>query len=208
MSPSWRGACGVLLAALACAQPAPAPVGSREAALRDQLIPTRQIKAGFFARQRLRFRSGERSGSIAAVVQVECGTLTIVGLTPIGTRLFTIQQRGLDVQIDPVEVPDWPFSPLDVLLDVHRSLLYPVADPPLPDGRHAVRVRGLETIEVWEHGQLRERVVPETRGAARGRFSIRYPVAGATGPVQLSSELYDYAIEVETIESHALDCSE
>ncbi len=121
-------------------------------------------------------------------------------------------QRGLDVQVDSNDLPSAPFSPLDVLRDVHRSLLYPVADPPLADGRHAVQVRELEILEIWERGRLRERIIPESRGAARGRFSIRYEGDDlvATGPrrVHLESELYQYAIDVETIEAHALDCSE
>jgi hypothetical protein len=204
----WLGAL-LLLAGCASSRPEPTPLEID--AIRSQLRPSHEIEADFSARQRLRFRFADRAGSLDAVLQVHCGEVVIVALTPFGTRLFSIRQRGRDVEVEPAADERWPVSPLRVLLDVQRSFLYPLASPPPPDGTHAGRVGALEIREAWRGGGLVERSLSESQGDRSGPFVIRYDPGMRPGGLpqhtELSSELYGYALEIETQSYDASSCA-
>ena len=56
------------------------------------------------------------------MLQKAPGTLTLVGLTPYGSRAFLLQQTKGDVQFTKYVPRDMPFAPTFMLLDIHRVL--------------------------------------------------------------------------------------
>jgi hypothetical protein len=202
---------GVLLLLGGCISPRSEPTRLETGSIESQLRPSHEIEANFTARQRLRFRFADRAGSMDAVLQVHCGEVVIVALTPFGTRLFSIRQRGLDVEVQPAVDKRWPISPLRVLLDVQRSFLYPLTSPPPPDGTHSSRVGSVKLREEWRDGQLVERSLTESRGDRSGPFVVRYDPGMGPGTLpqhtRLSSDLYGYDLEVETQSYSASSCA-
>jgi hypothetical protein len=214
--------------ALACAgtgpspgaPPAPAQTSAAErGALAAQLVPSDSLRPGFTLRQRLRFRTGpgggDRKASFEAVVQVDCEEVLVVGLTPFGTRLFTIRQVGRETEFAWLLDDPWPFQPERILLDVHRSFLYPLADPPLADGRHLRRFGGVSAVETWRDSRLVERSIDEGGSAGPAgppnRWVARYEGGwGADawpGVIRLESQRYGYTIEIVTLERRPLACA-
>jgi hypothetical protein len=202
---------GVLLLLGGCISPRSEPTRLEAGSIESQLRPSQEIEANFTARQRLRFRFADRAGSMDAVLQVHCGEVVIVALTPFGTRLFSVRQRGMDVEVEPAVDKRWPISPLRVLLDVQRSFLYPLASPPPPDGTHSSRVGSVKLREEWRDGQLVERSLTESRGDRSGPFVVRYEPGMRRGMLpqhtELSSELHGYALEIETQSYSASSCA-
>ncbi|MCP4004210.1 MAG: DUF3261 domain-containing protein [bacterium] len=176
-----------------------------------KLLASGQVPGNFALRQRLRFRAADgTSGALEAVLQVHCGALVIVGLSPLGQRLFSITQRGYETQVQSFTTQPWPFAPDRVLLDVHRTYLYPVADPPLADGSHTVFLGSFAFVERWQDGRLVERTIPDRLGARMGSVVVSYK--GGVAPrevprrVHLRNGLHDYEIEVETLSRRELIC--
>ncbi|MDJ0846868.1 MAG: DUF3261 domain-containing protein [Myxococcota bacterium] len=205
MARRLKRAAALALAAAACA-PALAP---RSAVDARQLLPSEEVAGDYLLRQRLGFRRGERGGSVEVVLQVHCGEVVLLGLAPGGSRLFAIRQVGREISVDAPAEERLPFPPEAVLLDVHRSFLYPVADPPLPDGVHPVSVGALATRERWAGGRLVERTIPA--GSDASAVVIRYEggmaATGIPGPVTLEDRRRGYELRVTTLAREALTCA-
>jgi len=219
-----RGICALALGlalGLGCAGSAPPPAPPAPDALpglAELLVPTQDMGDGFVLRQRLQFHAtgpdrDARSGGFEAIVQLDCGELVVVGLSPFGTRAFSIRQRGSDARFEWAYGEPLPFSLERVLLDVHRSFLYPLADPPPDDGWH-VRHYGphgaVEARESWSGGRLRERHIEERSGSRTGPWVATYD--GGFGAdawpeaTRISSEVFGYTLEITTVERKPLSC--
>lgn len=201
-------------------EPTTGPLESR-ASLRARLVPADLLSPEISMRQRLRFIAGERDGEIDAVVQLTCGELVVVGLTPIGTRLFTIRQTGRDVDARLMLPGDWPFEPERVLLSLQRSMLLPLprppeagavdeADPGIWLGRTPFEI-ALE--ERWLAGRVVERRVHEARASGPATIEIRYSAPGLDTDsiprsTTIESEKDGYRIEIETLEQTRLPCED
>lgn len=112
----------------------------------------------FLLRQRLVFRMGEVEESLETALQRRGDGLTLIGLTPFGTRAFVLQQRGLDVSFEShLPEGELPFPPRLILDDVQRTLLPLLSRQPLADGEHRGRMDGDEVVEIWRHGRLIQR---------------------------------------------------
>ena len=203
---------GVLLLLGGCFSPRSQPTRLETGSIESQLRSSHEIEADFSARQRLRFRFADRAGSMNAVLQVHCGEVVVVALTPFGTRLFSIRQRGLVVEVEPAVDESWPISPLRVLLDVQRSFLYPLASPPPPDGTHSGRVGSVKVREEWRGARLVERSLTESADDRSGPFVVRYDPGMEPGMLpphtRLSSELHGYELEIETHSYNASRCAQ
>ncbi len=175
------------------------------------LISTHDIPHDFVLHQKLQFQRGERKGKLETVLQKRCATLTLIGLTPMRTRAFALQQEGTEVRIvTPPPVP-LPFAPEDVLGDIHDALFIEiVASPPAEDGwvsgRHGTRF----IEERWQAGRLQERHI---RGAdQREELSITYvdgmgwDVPAST--IHLEHLQYGYRIELTTLDYRPLSCTD
>lgn len=109
-----------------------------------------------------------------AVVQKQTDTLLIVGFGPMNVKAFTLTQKADQIEFAQFMGPEPPFSPRNVVVDVHR--VYFMRLPP-PTG---VSFSGVldgeldgETVqETWKDGQLRASVFtrpndPKLKGAIR-----------------------------------------
>jgi hypothetical protein len=176
------------------------------------LVPSQQIEREQLMRQRLHFRFQEQEGSLQSVVQVSCGEVVVIGLSPLGTRLFTIRQSGLVVSVEPASNKDWPFPPERILLDVHRTFFYPLAHAPVPDGDQKGQVAGIQVIDEWKNGRLLKRRI-EAKDSEPPRTVVIDYEGGWVGEglpprVRLRDEGLGYEIEVESVEYRELRCEE
>ena len=201
-----RTACGLLglcvVGGLACASP---PEPKRISA--PGLVPTEQLPGELLARHRFAYRFGEREGALEAVLQVHCGEVVVLGLGPMSSPLFSIRQRG-----DAIEAwsqRPWPLPAARILLDAHRIFLYPVADPPLADGVHALRVAKVAFEERWAGGRLVERAIPggDVRGV-RIRFQEGADARSGPGPTTLVDDRLGYRLDIEPRQYRRTTCDE
>lgn len=199
-----RVATAVLAAALGCA----ADRSGRDAGLRypGELVPTTEISERFLARQRVTAEHPEGRSSFEAVLQSHGGELTLIGLTPFGTRAFVLRQRGTQVSFD-VQVEQalerMPFPPRYVLLDVHRTFFIGVPGAPLADGEHTHERAGEVIVERWESGRLHRRTFRRASGGPAGEIEIVYTGGMAPGEMPETIELrngwFGYRLTIETL---------
>ncbi len=213
LRPSGLSLCVALTLILACATPPRTsfPPQQFDAALSARLLSSSQLAGDQVLRQRLHFRFAEETGVLDAVVQVDCGVLRVIGLSPIGSRLFVIEQRGLEVTLETTTQRQLPFSARNLLLDVQRTYLYPLSDPAPADGRYRHQ-QGVTTLhETWRGGRLRERVIADSNGERKGEIVVSYEggyASSETPPrVHLDNRLYGYSLDVQTLEKRVLEPS-
>jgi len=153
---------------------------------------------------------GPRSGSFDAALQVVCGALTVVGLTPVGTLLFSIRQEGDRIETRSASGFQWPFPLELLLLDVHRAFLYPVAAPPPADGLHVQDFRGLSVRELWRSGRLLERDVPASLAHEEGTIHLVYEDGLVPGSLpmrtQLRNDAAGYSLLIESLDQRPISC--
>ena len=205
-----RGTAGALcLCVAACAAPAP-PQDGDPGGTADELVPTQEIPGNFLMRQRLHFRAGDEEGDLDAVIQKHCDELTVIGLTPFGTRAFTIRQRGTQVSAESHAPGGWPFPPRRVLIDVHRIYFLPLPEAPPEQGMRQIS-HGAEIVqERWESQRLVERSFRRASGDPPGRIVVTYrggTTRDAPAPeVYLENERHGYSLEVTTLSRSELTC--
>lgn len=197
------GVCLAVITALGCAhhQTAPGPQGPTPPTAAE-LPPPDSIPGTFSLRQKLTATSAKGGGSFEAVLQKQPGTLTLLGLTPYGSRAFLLQQTKGDVQFTKYVPRDLPFAPTFLLLDIHRVLATWIG-PPLVTGDRSGQV-GDETIhERWQDGKLIERTFTTTAKAQPpGAITITYADYGAANiasHITLRNARMDYRVDIETV---------
>jgi hypothetical protein len=195
-------ACLALLAA-GCIhhETAPPPRNAVPPPTAAELPPPDAIPGAFAVRQKLTATSPQGGGSFEAVLQKQPGTLTLVGLTPYGSRAFLLQQTKGDVQFTKYIPRDLPFAPTFLLLDIHR-VLGTWLGPPLAAGERAGQV-GNETIhERWQDGKLIERTFASSTTNPPGTIAISYAGYGASPfatHISLRNARMDYRVDIETV---------
>jgi hypothetical protein len=166
-----------------------------------ELPPPDAIPGTFTLRQKLKATSPKGGGSFEAVLQKTPGTLSLIGLTPYGSRAFLLQQTRGDVQFTKYVPRDTPFAPTFMLLDIHR-VLDQWLGPPITDGERSGQV-GDETIhERWQGGRLIERTFTSAKAQPPGTITITYAghdAAGVATHITLQNARLDYRIEIETV---------
>ena len=84
----------------------------------------REWPANFMVQQTIDIRAEREGhtveGQLDAVVQKKGDTLVIIGLGPMNARAFTLTQRGRRIEFEQRLGPALPFSPRNILVDVHR----------------------------------------------------------------------------------------
>jgi hypothetical protein len=178
------GALLVLLAACGCAHQRPTGPGGPTAPLKPptaaELPPPDAIPGTFTVRQKLAARSAHGGGSFEAVLQKQPGQLTLMGLTPYGSRAFLLRQTAADVQFTSYVPRELPFPPTFMLLDIHR-VFDAWLGPPLPAGQRA-QVRDGERIEErWRDGKLVTRTFTRAAADPPGTITISYAGDGPAG---------------------------
>ena len=155
-----------------------------------ELVDPATIPDDFLARQRVRATWIDGEVEFDAVLQKQGDALTMVGLTPFGTRAFTLAQKGREVSFTKEIDRDLPFPPRNILLDVQRALF--------PAGERA----GEEVLERIEGGRLMERSFRRRDGKPAGQIVITYEggMVGIEPPrvLVLENGWFGYRLRVET----------
>lgn len=100
------------------------------------LRSTDEIRGDFVLRQQIRVVAKGVDFPFELVVQKRGRELILVGLSPLGAKLFTTIQTGLDTRVDALPGAVLPIPPLNVLRDLHR-FRFPDPYPPIGAGGSA-----------------------------------------------------------------------
>lgn len=181
-----------------------APPTMREADYPGELAATLS-GPDFLARQRLKGSARGREFGGEVVLQKQGETLTLIGLTPFGTKAFVARQVGGAVTYQAL-APEGalPFPPRFMLLDINRALFIGLPGAPLADGTHQGERAGEAITERWQGGALVERRFARMDGRPGGEIVIAYEGGlrpGEAPPTQrLESGWFGYSIRVETVQ--------
>lgn len=140
----------------------------------------RDWPANFMVRQSLDIRAHRDGrtvrGELDAVVQKRGDTLLIIGLGPMNARAFTLTQRGSRIEFEQFMGPELPFSPRNILVDVHRVFFKALPRPERAADTGVVRgeLDGERVEERWQRGELRARSFARPGTALRGAVRVEY----------------------------------
>lgn len=135
------------------------------------------IKHDFMVRQTLTIDTKHEGKpvnfSFDAVVQKQGNTLLIIGFGPMRVKAFTLTQKGSHIDFAQFMGPPVPFSPRNILVDVHRVFFKRLPadpDPKFSGVKHAALDDEM-VEETWRDGQLTQAVF--TRPGSKWNGAIR-----------------------------------
>ena len=146
------------------------------------LVRPSVVPGDFIRMQKLVAHFQGDTHSLEAVLQKKGDDLTLVALSPFRTRLFVLEQHGLEMKFTSSLPRELPFPPRYILYDVERVYFRGLNGAPLSDGEHRGNLDGEQVREVWAGGRLLRRDF--TRPDLPGRIAIVYKpgMAGAVSP--------------------------
>jgi hypothetical protein len=201
---------GLALLAACATRPRPLPA---EEGYPGTLADLGRVPGDFMWRQSIAARYGNQGGLFEAVVQKRGNRLLILGLTPMGTRAFLLEQRGPAIQATVYVDRALPFPPKYVFLDIHRTFFLGLSPQPQGDGWHEA-VRDGETIrELWRAGRLLERRFERLDHHPAGQIAIHYEGGYAPaavphpGRIVFDNGWFGYRLTIDTLEAEPLDAS-
>lgn len=175
--------------------------GPRRPANPGTLVAPSSVPGDWMMEQQVTaIRQGKKGQPFRAVAQKQGDSLLVMGLTPMGTRAFVIEQQGTDVTFDKQGDMHLPFEPEMILHDVQRTFVKSLFNSAPPDGTHQGEIAGEEVTEVWEDGHLTQRRY--TRDDADGAVVIDFGLPGddgAPGRVTLDNQWFGYKLIIETL---------
>jgi hypothetical protein len=150
-------------------------------------------------------------GELDAVLQKQGDTLLLVGFGPMNVKAFTLTQRADRIELVQFYGPDLPFSPRNVVVDVHRVFFKRL--PPPADAAYSGVIRGEldgeQVEETWQAGELRARVFTRPGSGLAGAVRVELG-AGCTAarcePVSatLRNEWFAYTLAITNDDFEAL----
>lgn len=112
-----------------------------------------------------------------AALQRQGETLTVIGLSPLGTVGFSIQQTNADIDVVNNIEDQFVIPPRFILLDVQRTF-FPWACPDWiaqpPDGTRTGQLANEEITETWLGGQLQHRTFRRLDNQPPGLITVTY----------------------------------
>ncbi len=210
----WSAAAA--LSVLACAAPAP-PKAAEAPPYSWALRPPKSRPDDFLDRQTIAATYGGKAARFQAVLQKRGDELTLLGLTPFGSRAFVIRQVGLEVTFQSYVPQSLPFPPEYILFDVQRVFFASggatgaadAADGAAPDGEREVARDGEVMREQWRGGRLLRRTFRRADGRPAGAITVDYEGGmGRDGapPARVTFDhgWYGYRLEITTQSHQAL----
>jgi hypothetical protein len=193
-----------LAGALGCASRPPQPPSAP--AYDGPLYSPEERADDFFDRQKIVATYRDRAASFDAVLQKRGDELTLLGLTPFGSRAFVVRQKGAEISFQTFVDEPLPFPPSYMLIDVHRVFFQAFAAkeaPPRDGERTAVR-QGEVVTEKWQEGRLRQRTFSRADGRLPGRIVVEYEggmPADGTPPAHIAftNGWYGYRLDITTV---------
>lgn len=195
---------------MACAPRASTPPDPSQMRYPGVLVPAQALagRPDFLARQSLVGRQGEREIHGEVVVQKRGEALTLIGMTPFGSKGFVIQQDASGVKSQEVLEGALPFPAEFMLLDVHRALFMGLSEGTSADGTHRGEREGEKITELWQGGKLLRRSFRRLDRRPRGDITIEYVggMAGGRPPARIvfTNGWFGYTIEIATVSWQAL----
>jgi Protein of unknown function (DUF3261) len=193
----------ILLVAVACATARP-PQREYPGTL---LSPSRS-SGNFVRTQKLVAHYGGETRSMDAVLQKEGDLLTLVGMTPFGSKAFVLQQQGVEVTFKSYVPFELPFPPKYILLDVQRVYFAGISPLPLEDGEHSAERDGERIVERWQDGRLLTRAFTRLSGDPAGAITIVYEGGMAGGAsakkIEIDNGWVGYKLSITTVQDQPL----
>jgi uncharacterized protein DUF3261 len=172
------------------------------------LTPPPLYGGDFLRSQKVVARYGGSTRSFSAVLQKQADTLTLIGLTPFGTKAFVIEQVGVAVKFTSYLPGEFPFPPRYVLFDIHRVYFGGLGGAPLPDGEHLAERNGERIREVWKGGRLFERAFTRLADDPPGEMVIGYEGGMAPGlspaRIEIDNGWVGYHLSIATVSEERL----
>src|SRR5215475_1050695 len=172
-----------------------------------ELVASGAIAGEFLLRQRWSVERGGESFTLEVVAQKRGDELVLVGLHPLGAKLFTLRQRGLATSVEAAPSPALAVPPEDVPRDLHRARFLAVAGGGA-DGTFAEERDGSEIRERREGGRVRERSFRRLAADPPGLVTLRFeaPAAGEEGSarVEIDNGWCGYRASITTLSEQAL----
>lgn len=179
-----------------------------EDAYPGQLRPMSEVSENFVLRQQLRGEALGRRFRGETVLQKQGDTLTLVGLSPFGTRAFTLIQRGDEVEYSEHMPQPLPFPARFMLIDIHRTLFVGL-DGPRDDGEHTGVVGDENVREHWAAGKLHTRVFTRVAGSPKGAITVTYEGGYRPGEapptIGFDNRWFGYKLTIETLMYQQID---
>lgn len=192
------------LCLLACGGARPKPESAvPQYALAGILIPTDEIQAPpFVVEQKITGSFQGDQVSIDCVVQFKDKKLTVLGLTPFGTRAFSIEQTGVEVKFEKYVDRDMPVQPEMVLYDIHRVFFRG-----LPPGQSQGQDHSDLVTELHSGDYVIERRFQNMEGPTNlVVLTFDGPPAPVVAPhVHVANTAFGYALDIENSEQKQLD---
>jgi len=167
----------------------------------------RSLPADFMVRQSLTIRT-QREGKpveaeLDAVLQKQGDTLLIVGFGPMNVKAFTLTHRGDRIEFAQFMGPELPFSPRNIVVDVHRVFFKRLPAPTVASYSGVTRgeLDGEQVEETWQDGQLRARVFTRPGSTLKGAIRIELGPGCASSlcepeSAKLTNEWFGYTLAI------------
>jgi hypothetical protein len=201
---SW----GVLLAGCASSSAAQRPAAPPYTGPLD--FPSERA-ADFFDRQKIVASYEGHSFGFDAVLQKRGDELTLLGLTPFGSRAFVVTQKGADVSFQNYVGTALPFPPRYMLIDVHRVFFpsAPATEAAQFEGERTFSAEGEVVTETWHEGRLFHRRFSHSDSRLPGKIVVDYEGgmgddSSHPGHVVLTNGWYGYRLDITTTSHKAL----
>ncbi|HEY6876444.1 MAG TPA: DUF3261 domain-containing protein [Polyangiales bacterium] len=189
----------------ACAAKAPPEPVVPAYGMGGVLIPTDRITSPpFLVQQHIKgvYQGGEVS--IDCVVQFKDKKLTVLGLTPFGTRAFSIEQTGTNVKFEKYVERDMPVQPEMVLYDIHRVFFRG-----LPAGQSQGQDHSDQVTELQSGDYVIERRFQSMEGPTNlVVITFDGPPAPVVAPhVKIANTAFAYSLDIDNSEQKTLEGS-
>lgn len=159
----------------------------------------------FFDRQRIVASYEGHSFGFDAVLQKRGNELTLLGLTPFGSRAFVVTQKGAEVSFENHVGTALPFPPKYMLIDVHRVFFAHEASDlaQTPEGDRARSSEDEVVTERWHEGRLAQRTFSRSDGRPPGKITVDYEWGSDDDTdhprrVALKNGWYGYRLDITT----------
>lgn len=170
---------------------------------RGPLVRPEEIPGDFLWQQRVSARHLDQEGAFNAVLQKQGRELLVLGLTPFGTRAFSLTQTGKKFKYKQYVPFELPFSPEAVLIDIHRTFFFGLELGALPSsGQRASTWEGESMTDTFHGGHLIKRRFDNVSGVEKS-ILIAYSGRGylpfePSEKVVINNQAYGYTLTVET----------
>ena len=184
-------------------------------------ITPEEIPGTFLVRQKLSGVFGGHYQSFEAALQKTEDTLTVIGLTPFGTKAFVLVQKGREIQFKNYlpKGRSVPLKPEYLLADIHHAFFLPAAlGEEAGGGWRRLTGHGGELVREEQRrppsaGESGRRVDRRTfahsaeEGARRVTIEYEGELVGGVFPAvaKLDNGYYEYALRIETVSYEELD---